>query len=237
MTQTEIVTQFCTKYIDEAQNVKIGWKDLHFVWKQFLSSLSLPNMIYSNTLKTIFKEKYNYDDGSDSFVGITSRHLPLHSDFIKFWTTTINTDTSTENILELEVDELCCLFKSWAKQSIEPLMTNGNISEDNVIKILKHFFQKVEIVEDKYVLNVTCILWDKNKDIVESFEYIKEQIKAGSLTLISFDDAYNYYSKYCNTKSHKFVVNKRYFEKYICFNLSNHIVYEKFIETDWIIKN
>ena len=237
MTQTEIVTQFCSKYIDEAQEVKIGWKDLHFVWKQFLSSLSLPNMIYSATLKTLFKEKYNYDDSSDSFIGITSRHLPLHSDFIRFWTTTINTDTSSENILELELDELCSLFKSWARQSDEPLMTNGNISEDNVIKILKHFFPSVEILETKYVLNVACILWDKNKDIVESFEYIKEQIKAGALTLISFDDAYNYYSKYCNTRSHKFVVSKRYFEKYICFNLSNHIVYEKFIETDWILKN
>ena len=237
MTQTEIVTQFCSKYIDEAQEVKIGWKDLHFVWKQFLSSLSLPNMIYSATLKTLFKEKYNYDDSSDSFIGITSRHLPLHSDFIRFWTTTINTDTSSENILELELDELCSLFKSWAKQSDEPLMTNGNISEDNVIKIMKHFFPSVEMLETKYVLNVACILWDKNKDIVESFEYIKEQIKAGALTLISFDDAYNYYSKYCNTRSHKFVVSKRYFEKYICFNLSNHIVYEKFIETDWILKN
>lgn len=238
MTQTEIVAQFCTKYIDEAQYVKIGWKDLHFVWKQFLSSLSLPNMIYSNTLKALFKEKYNYDDTCDSFVGVTSRHLPLHSDFIRFWTTTINTDTSSENILELEVDELCSLFKSWAKQNATKQgVTNGNISEDNVIKILKHFFPSVEITEEKYVLNVSCILWDKNKDIAESFDYIKEQIKAGLLTLISFDDAYNYYSKYCNTKSHKFVVNKRYFEKYICFNLSNHIVYEKFIETDWILKN
>ena len=240
MTQTEIVAQFCTKYIYEGQDVKIGWKDLHFVWKQFLSSLSLPNMIYSNTLKVLFKEKYNYDDTCDSFVGVTSRHLPLHSDFIRFWTTTINTDTSSENILELEVDELCSLFKSWAKQNATKqgvTTTNGNISEDNVIKILKHFFPSVEITEEKYVLNVACILWDKNKDIAESFEYIKEQIKAGLLTLISFDDAYNYYSKYCNTKSHKFVVNKRYFEKYICFNLSNHIVYEKFIETDWILKN
>ena len=237
VTQTEIVSQFCSKYVDEAQDVKIGWKDLHFVWKQFLSSLSLPNMIYSATLKSLFKEKYNYDDSSDSFVGITSRHLPLHSDFIRFWTSTINADTSSENILELEVDELCSLFKSWAKQSDEPLMTNGNISEDNVIKILKHFFPSVEILETKYVLNVACILWDKNKDIAESFDYIKEQIKAGALTLISFDDAYNYYSKYCNTRSHKFVVSKRYFEKYICFNLSNHIVYDKFIETDWILKN
>ena len=241
MIQEEIVQHFCSKYIDDVSStdVKIEWKNLHFVWKQFLSSLSLPNMIYSNTLKTIFKDKYNFDDSCDSFVNITSRYLPIHSDFIKFWTNTINTEILSENILEpeMEIDELCSLFKSWAKQSNEQLMTNGNISEDNVIKIMKHFFPKVEIIEGKYVLNVACILWDKNKDIVESFEYIKEEIKAGSLPLISFDDAYNYYSKYCNTRSHKFVVSKRYFEKYICFHLSNHIVYEKFIETDWIFNS
>jgi hypothetical protein len=258
MTQEEIVAQFCSNYIDEVQDVKFGWKDLHFVWKQFLSSLSLPNMIYSNTLKNLFKQRYEFDETCDSFVGVTSRYLPLHSDFINFWTTTINTDTSTENILELEIDELCSLFKSWAKQNAtkqnatkqnaakqnaakqnvtkQNAATNGNISEDNVIKILKHFFPTTEITEDKYVLNTECILWDKNKEIVESFDYIKEHIKAGSLTLISFDDAYNYYSKYCNVKSHKFVVSKRYFEKYICFHLSNHIVYEKFIETEWILK-
>ncbi len=234
MTQTEIVAQFCSKYIDEVQDVKIGWRDLHFVWKQFLSSLSLPNMIYSNTLKALFKQKYEFDDTCDSFVNITSRHLPLHSDFIRFWNTTINAETTNENILELEIDELCSLFKLWSKQSATT--TNGNISEENVIKIMKHFFCSVEITEDKYVMNVACILWDKNKDIAESFDYIKEQIKAGSLTLISFDDAYNYYNKYCKSNSHKFVVSKRYFEKYICFNLSNHIVYEKFIETDWILK-
>ena len=247
MTQEEIVEQFCSKYIDktdvqEQSNVhlcKIEWKNLHFIWKQFLSSLSLPNMIYSNTLKTIFKQRYIFDDTCDSFVNITSRYLPIHSDFIKFWTTTINTTALTDNILEpeLEVDELCSLFKSWAKKCNEPLMTSGNISEENVIKIVKHFFPKIVITEEKFVLNVSCILWDKNKDIEESFEYIKEQIQANSSTqLISFDDAYNYYSKYCNTKSHKFVVSKRYFEKYVCFNLSNHIVYERFIETDWILK-
>jgi hypothetical protein len=49
------------------------------------------------------KQKYNFDDTCDSFVGVTSRHLPLHSDFIKFWTMTINVDKTSDNILELEV--------------------------------------------------------------------------------------------------------------------------------------
>ena len=80
---------------------------------------------------------------------------------------------------EIEVDELCCLFKNWVKQQNEELLlSNGNISEENVVKILKHFFPNVEIVEDKYVLNISCTMWNKIKDITKSFEFIKNELNA-----------------------------------------------------------
>ena len=242
---TTIVSEFCNKYIIESNTdgCKMEWKNLHFVWKQFLSSCNLPNVIYSNTLKTILKEKYTYIDDSDCFTGITSKYLPVHSDFIKFWEKTItketDTNTNTENDLlfdnEFEIDELCSLFKYWSKQNPDKLMSNGHITEENILKILKHFFPVAEIIEDKFVLNVNCSMWNKMNDINTSFEYIKEQIKTeNSLALISFDDAYNYYYKFCNAHSFKFIVSKRYFEKYLYFKISHHIVYEKFIETDWV---
>ena len=56
------------------------------------------------------------------------------------------------------------------------------------------------------------------------------------LPLISFDAAYNYYCVFCNTNSYKFIVSKRYFEKYFKFYCANHIVYEKFIETSSFIE-
>jgi hypothetical protein len=234
-----IVSEFCSKYIIETNiEYKMEWKNLHFLWKQFLSNYNLPNVIYSNTLKNLIKERYNYNEEIDSFIAITSKHLPVHSDFIKFWETTIICENSDTNSLfdnEIEIDELCSLFKYWSKNNPEQIMTNGNISEENILKILKHFFPMVEIVEDKFVLNVTCYLWNKIKDIEISFEYIKDLIKSDhSLALISFDDAYNYYYKFCNSKSFKFVVSKRYFEKYLYYKISDHIVYEKFIETEWI---
>lgn len=229
----KIVCEFSNKYIIESKNeVKIEWKNLHFLWKQFLSSNNLPNVIYSNTLKNILKNIYTYDETTDSFIGITSKYLPVHIDFINFWENTItihNTETIFDN--ELEIDELCSLFKFWTKQSTEQLLSNCNISEENIVKILKHFFPSIEIVEDKYVLNVTCIFWNKMDEINNSFEYIKEQFKKESkLALISFDDAYNYYYKYCNLNLCKFIVSKRYFEKYLYFKFSDHIVYDKFIE-------
>ena len=71
-------------------------------------------------------------------------------------------------------------------------------------------------------------------DIQNSFDFIKEQIKVNeNITLISFDDAYNYYYKYCSLNAFKTVVSKRYFEKYLYYKISDYIVYEKFIETSW----
>jgi len=252
-TSYSIVNEFCIKYIiDDVNDCTMEWKNLHFVWKQFLSNSNLPSVIYSNNLKNIFKEKFVYDEISDSFNGITSKYLPIQSDFIKFWENTIKIqNTNTENIgefenvfnnvfnifdNELEIDELCYLFKVWSKQSTENLLSNGNISEENIVKILKHFFPSVEIIEDKYVLNITSNMWDKILDIDKSIEYIKQQILLDeTLTLISFDNAYNYYCKYCSHTLAKFIVSKRFFEKYLYYKLSDHIVYEKFFERQSIL--
>ena len=247
--QQEIISSFCIKCFQSTNNdstnndFKIEWKNVHFIWKQFISSLSLPNMIYSNTLKNKLKETFSYDELSDSFINITSKYLPIESDFIKFWEKTIVINESEEfsqNLEEeLEIDELCMLFKNWVKQnSEETLLSSGNISEENVVKILKHFFPNIEIIEDKYVLNINCTMWNKSKDIIKSIEFIKNELKKNEfVALISFDDAYNYYVKFCNSKSYKFIISKRYFEKYLYSKMNEHIVYEKFIETEWLIDN
>lgn len=248
--QQEIISKFCTKCFQTTNNdstnnntTKIEWKNVHFIWKQFISSLALPNMIYSNTLKNLLKETFSYDESSDSFINITSKYLPIESDFIKFWEKTIvineSEDFSQNLEEEIEVDELCMLFKNWVKQySEEILLSSGNISEENVVKILKHFFPNIEIIEDKYVLNISCTMWDKSKDIIKSLEFIKNELKKNEfVALISFDDAYNYYVKFCYSKAYKFIISKRYFEKYLYSKISEHIVYEKFIETEWLINN
>jgi hypothetical protein len=234
-----IVSEFCNKYIIEAiPEYKMEWKNLHFIWKQFLSNSNLPNVIYSNNLKGILKERYPYDEESDSFVGVTSKYLPVYSDFIKFWESTITIYNIDNESYELEIDEISSLFKTWSKQNSEQIMSNGNISEENILRVLKHFFSTIEIIEDKFVLNVTCSMWNKILDIDKSFEFIKQKIiDEHKLALISFDDVYNYYYKFCNNNSLKFIVSKRFFEKYLYFKLSHHIVYEKFIETEWLNEN
>lgn len=242
----DIVINFINQSLIKTNNTynnKIQWKSLHFIWKQYLNSLYLPNMIYSNTLKIYIKEltKDEYDNDSDCLLNYTSLHLPIHQDFDKFWNNTIVLhDVSdliledyTFNMYELEIDELCMLFKKWYKQSQNELLSNGNLNEDNIIKILKHFYPDVKILNDKYILNISCNLWDKLSDIEHSLCLLKYEF----YELISFDDAYNYYYKRCNINSQKFIVSKKYFEKYMNFKYNSFIVYDKFIKINEILLN
>lgn len=236
----EIAGKFIVKCLQTIQNsnVKLEWKNIHFIWKQYLNEFSLPNMMYSNTLKNILKEIYEYDESTDSFIGITSKYLPIESDFLKFWETNIHVSTNETFDDELEIDELCTLFKYWVKQTDTPLLSNGSITEDNVLKILKHYYNTAEIIDDKYILDIYCDLWDKNGDIKKSFDFMKDEVmKNHKLALISFDEAYNYYYKFCNSINQKMVASKHYFEKYLYNKIPDHIVYEKFIETSWVLQN
>jgi hypothetical protein len=81
-------------------------------------------------------------------------------------------------------------------------------------------------------------MWNKSKDIVKSLEFIKNELKKNEfVALISFDDAYNYYVKFCNSKSYKFIISKRYFEKYLYSTMNDYIIYEKFIKTESLLSN
>jgi len=237
--QNEIVNIFCNQCIQKSQNnaFKIEWKKLHFIWKQFLSNCSLPNIIYSNTLKTLLKDKYEYEETTDTFYNITSKYLPVVFDFINFWEETIFiTDTPytnlSTNIEELELYELCLLFKIWVKNK-DDAYSSGVINEENVLKILSHFFSNIVIIEDKYVLNIKCKLWDKIKDINNSLEYIKMSFKNKHILMLSFSDAYNYYCKFVGSNN-KLIVSKIYFEKYLSVIIIDFIVYDNFISNEWL---
>jgi hypothetical protein len=227
--QNVIVNKFINECLEKTtDDYKIEWKNLHFVWKQFLSNIGMPNVIFSTTLKNLLGESLNYDKESDCFIGVTSKYLPFYKEFISFWESTITTTNSNDFENELEIDEICSLFKLWTKSKTV-------LSEEYILKILKYFFSNIDIVEDKFVLNITSNMWEKLADINSSLPYIKNYIKnEHKLSLISFDDIYTYYQSYCAINNIKFIVSKRYFEKYLYFKFVDYIVYEKFIKIDWI---
>ena len=206
----------------------INWKNMHYIWKLYISKKSLPFMFYSNTLKNLLKERIQYDELTDTFYGVTSKYLPYVSEVLKFWEETINLINLPDQ--SFDIDELCELFKKWINQKNKAIL-----SENDLIKIIIHFFPNIEIVESKYILNINCSLWDKSFDIIASLEQLKESKHLESKhlvcnSLILIDDAYKYYLKYCRKNKSPMVSNKRYFEQWIHHNMADLIQFEKFIK-------
>ena len=143
---------------------------------------------------------------------------------------------------EFEIDELSYMFKKWVQENnSETCYKSGNINENDIIKIIKHFFPNVEIEENKYILNISCNLWDKTADISYYLQKFKEhcsETRKKSVDeesiLLSFDEVYDYYcNKIKESKSKCYVVNKRFFEKYLFIALNGFIEYERFISPSW----
>jgi len=214
----------------------ISWKNIAYIWKLYLSQLSLPNMIYLNNLKSYLKERFVFDETTDSFHNLTSKYLPRVSDFIQFCENTI---TVVSDETEFEIDELCILFKKWFHEHSELCCSNGNIIETDVLKILNHFFPNIKIIDNKYVMNIKCNMWYKNDSISESLHLLKIKYNTKNVfednnMLIGFDEAYNFYFQHNKSVNH-FIASKRYFEKYLNMTIPEYIKFSKFICSSWYL--
>ena len=151
-TPSNIVQRFISNSLTKTDDdsCSISWKNIHYIWKLYLSNLNLPNMIYYNTLKILLKDNFSYNEESDTFNNVTSKYLPRVSSFLLFWDKTISNSQNDE----IEIDELCALFKTYVLQ-------NTHLSDIEILKIIRHFYPQIEIIEHKYILNIKCSLWNK----------------------------------------------------------------------------
>lgn len=207
--QETIVSRFIEHSTQPANDsFQITWKQIHYIWKQYLTYQNIPNMIYSNSLKQMLKQKLTYEESADAFTNITSKYLPNISHFLQFWEENIIESDSNE----LEISELYVLYGS------------SNLKETDISKLIQHFFPETKIVENKYILNVECKLWNKQTGIISLLDTYKNN---PSLDIVSIDDLY---TEYTNKTKGRLIVSKQYFETYIKRTLSNVIVYDTFID-------
>jgi len=226
--QQQIVEKFINYSLEKTDDpaLIISWKNLHYIWKLYLSAMKMPNMIYSHSLKNMIKQSIDYDENGDFFCKVTSRFLPSIGEFLFFWGTHIFTQTNDEFVEELEVNELHELFKK--------VYPYTSISENELLKLIRHFFSDIIVIEDKYVMNVNVAksLWNKNENILESLEVYKSLQLSPSNKIVSFDELYQNYTDYC-CKNKIFITNKKYFEKYVSYKLKEFIVFDTFIGGGW----
>lgn len=229
--QEQIIDGFIQHCLVIGTENTISWKNIHYIWKLYLSQFNIPNMIYSNHLKEFFKNKLNYNSETELFINITSKYLPQINIFLQFWDKHIT--ISQESFNEYEADELTTLFKS-----VHP---DINICEEDIIKIIKHFFNPyVEILHHKYIMNIRCNLWNKINDIECFLDFYKTKLLQEELfpELISFDDMYNQYHLFCHANVYvnnalAMIVSKDYFQAHVHSTLNKYVQFDKFISNDW----
>ena len=245
-TTNKIVDQFISQCIEHVSTnttniYNLSWKNMHYIWKLYLSSINVPNMIYSNNLKTLLKTQLTFTENNSIhdivFTNVTSKFLPSVSSFLVFWEKhiTITTDNNSVNLCdeEYEIDEISSLYKLTNKTSV-------NISDKEIIKMIWHYFYpNVEVIDNKYITNIHCNLWSKHDDINEMLAFYKQQ-QHPEISLISFDELYQNYKSYFQAKNavegvFSPIVSKHFFEKFLSQKLTEYIKFDKFVSSDWFL--
>ena len=217
-----IIDKFKNNNIISLENNNISQKKMLYLWKLFLEQQNLPSLIFQNTLKSYLKNKFNFSEDLDCYLNVFSESLPLVSKFIEFWDKNI-----TEEIDELgiEISEIKILFNIWNK-------SQNKIETNFILNIIKYFYPEVIIEEEKYILNISCMLWNKREDINNFFEEIKKQfLENKEIYPISLDYLYD---KYCqNNKKYLSIIKKEYFVKYSREILCNYMDEDLLINSSW----
>jgi hypothetical protein len=270
----DLVNEFISEYIDEthtplqnsppqplfinslegipSRTTQITWKNMQYLWKQFLENKQLPSVIFMNQLKTmvIYKLQTYYNENNDTFQGVCSKYLPSIQRFLQFWNETIIVD-ETES--DFEIEELVILYKKWCEMNNE---LSNNYNDKQLLDLIYYYHPTVEVERDKFISGIRCTLWDKQMDIQVALENMKEHIQMQYNSFesndvssnpvysnISIYDAYLYYCKFTTRASNialnelttlqKQIVSKSYFEKYIFDNYSDYIIDNKFLRPEW----
>ena len=207
---------------------QITWKNMLYLWKHFLESKHLPNVVFTTKLKTRLTEmlSLNYDSETDVFNGINSKYLPSVCKFLQFWNETMVMDDSE---IELEIGEIAYIFKRWNENK----ETNINMSEKQIVDLITFFYPETELEKEKYIYKMRNTMWDKKLDIQMALDDLKDREKITNLYdlsgSVSSYDAYVHYCNYMNRnleggrprrpslgnmQSVSLLVSKKYFDKY-----------------------
>ena len=274
-TESIIIDEFMKYATEPSSSVDCGitWQNMLYLWKMYLSEFQIPSMVFNAVLKTRITE-YLYGGGGgggctdpptlgvgvgvgvgvapggslalDIFPNITSRHLPMVSKFMSFWSE--NCRVSDDEI-EMEIDELSTLFNEYLllPVSTTPLTPSTataastastvNITDSALLGMIRHFYPDVIIEDDKYLVNVGCKMWTKKAEIRAYLELFKVQCISNHLSIPQpLYNAYEYYCSKCYESTERRAASKRYFEKFFIEEYTDYLDENGLITMAWWIE-
>ena len=220
-TKEDLINEFKQKMIIQESNANIHIKDMFFLWKMYLKHQNLPNMIYKAEFENIMKE--NMTNDNNLFLNIKSNYLNNTKIVQKFWHQTISKDVEEE----LELSELYALIIKWTN---DENIICIDFDENKLQDIVKHFYDDIQIENDKFLIGITCNLWNKQADIVDAF---KNKFNKNIDKDITIYDSYVLFCKYINNKGKLLTVSKKYYFKHIHKVIPNQYIKDCCILADY----
>ena len=208
----EIINTFIEKFTYQDLSSKIHSSDMQFLWNMFLKEKNIENIIYKVELENILRNKLNYNSGH--YINLNTSH----GDKIKIFKTFFDNHIVYDDDDELEISEI--------HKIIQTLNIN-NISENLLEELISHY-TSYQSEDGKTIKNISCKLWNKQQEILESFEnkFNKpDSVLSKTNNYISIYDAYILYCKYSNNNNKILTVSKKYFEKYIIKLIPNEFLW------------
>tara|TARA_B100001540_G_C15746212_1_gene614631 strand:+ start:14 stop:877 length:864 start_codon:yes stop_codon:yes gene_type:complete len=220
-----IIDEFVNKTFQFKKDSSITKRNMLYLWKLFLKEKEIPNIVLNDVLKIRLKHKLSFTDDLDAYENITSPQLPGISKFIDFWNETMEEGTD-----EFEISEITHLFKDWQKSKNKAII----FTDETILDLINHFYPNITIYNNKYIINISSKLWNKNKivkDTIVAFDnkFVKDNSYkinsnfTGNVVnmIISEEDdvkylsysLYQVYEYYCLTTKNQPIMSKKYFEE------------------------
>ena len=213
--KNDIVTNFKINYLENTmdEQLYITKSDMFFIWKKFLKQKKLPLILFSNEIEQYLE--LNFSKTNDMYIGITSRQLNKVKLFNNFWNKYMYHDEKEQ---DFKISEIIRIYNH--------KNPNSKLTEEYIVSIIEHFHNK-EIVDNKYIHNISCLLWNKPKEIQEAVNSYKENKN------ISILDLYKYYCSYSKNKDFNYIVTKQYFEKYLREIIPENYLFNEYICSEY----
>lgn len=191
-TKEKIINDFSHKSFIYSSSLNITPEEVIFVWKDYLETKNLPNIMFQKDVIDTLKQELFYDASRNIFPNVISNKLDYIHEFCNFFKENFKHNEDKNELFE--VDELVILFKE---------RTHKNIDNEKINKILKHFFPNINQQNSKFI-SIYSECYNKKQMVKDFIEHSIER---------NLKNNYTDYVKYSKKQKKKLIVNKQYFEE------------------------
>ena len=208
-TKSDVVDEFIIEmFVAGDENDKIDISNMKLLWKLYLYSHKMPELMYQTDLIEILKKVLIFNN--NTFNKLRWKMCTSNFDYFKeFCNTEIEYSKDIND--SYEIGEIYDLFTNWLKDNKN---TQNEYCEEELLNIIQFIYKNIEIVNNKNIMHIRCKLWNKREtmhDVLSNKFYLEKIHKMD----MSWRTAYGKYVDAMCKKKKYFVVSKKYFDKYI----------------------